>query len=93
MTDEYHSAMRAALRPFRDYKARHFLWETADNGRVAKIRLNRPDRKNPLTFESYAELRDLFRDLVYASDVRAVVLIGSGGNFARAATCSKSSSR
>ena len=81
MTDEYHSAMRAALRPFRDYKARHFLWETSDDGRVATIRLNRPDRKNPLTFDSYAELRDLFRDLAYASDVRAIVLTGSGGNF------------
>ena len=49
--------------------------------RVATIRLNRPERKNPLTFDSYAELRDLFRDLVYASDVRAVVLTGTGGNF------------
>ncbi len=81
MTDEHHSAMRGALRPFKDYKAAHFLWETDANGRVATIRLNRPDKKNPLTFESYAELRDLFRDLVYASDVRAVVLVGSGGNF------------
>ncbi len=48
---------------------------------MATIRLNRPERKNPLTFDSYAELRDLFRDLVYASDVRAVVLTGEGGNF------------
>jgi enoyl-CoA hydratase/carnithine racemase len=75
------SVMRGALRPFKDYKARHFLWETSDDGRVATIRLNRPDKKNPLTFDSYAELRDLFRDLAYASDVRAVVLAGSGGNF------------
>jgi enoyl-CoA hydratase/carnithine racemase len=81
MTQEYQSAMRGALRPFKDYKARHFLWDTDANGRVATIRLNRPDKKNPLTFDSYAELRDLFRDLVYASDVRAVVLVGSGGNF------------
>jgi len=78
---EQMSEMRGALRQFRDYKARHFLWETSDDGRVATIRLNRPDRKNPLTFDSYAELRDLFRDLAYASDVRAIVLTGSGGNF------------
>jgi enoyl-CoA hydratase/carnithine racemase len=81
MTSDYHSAMRGALRPFKDYQARHFLWETSADGRVATIRLNRPERKNPLTFDSYAELRDLFRDLHYASDVRAVVLVGSGGNF------------
>ena len=55
--------------------------QLAYDGRVATITLNRPDKKNPLTFESYAELRDLFRDLVYASDIRAVVLTGSGGNF------------
>lgn len=75
------TAMQSNLRPFKSYKARHFLWEVSDDGRVATIRLNRPERKNPLTFESYAELRDLFRDLVYASDVRAVVLTGAGGNF------------
>src|SRR5450432_716396 len=61
------------------YQARHFLWSVT--GRVATLTLNRPDKKNPLTFESYAELRDLFRDLVFASDVRAVVLVGSGGYF------------
>jgi enoyl-CoA hydratase/carnithine racemase len=75
------SEMRGVLRPFRDYKPRHFLWETSDDGRVATVRLNRPDKKNPLTFDSYAELRDLFRDLAYASDVRTIVLTGSGGNF------------
>ncbi len=75
------SAMQAARRPFKGYKARHFHYEASEDGRVATVRLNRPERKNPLTFESYAELRDLFRDLVYASDVRAVVLAGSGGNF------------
>ncbi|HEY3146636.1 MAG TPA: enoyl-CoA hydratase family protein [Dongiaceae bacterium] len=68
-------------RPFRDYTARHFLWEASDDGRVAIVRLNRPEKKNPLTFGSYAELRDLFRELVYASDVRAIVLTGAGGNF------------
>jgi len=43
--------------------------------------LNRPERKNPLTFESYAELRDTFRALVYAPEVKAVVVAGAGGNF------------
>jgi len=72
------SAMR---RPMRDYRARNFLFETSEDGRVATLRLNRPERKNPLTFESYAELRDLLRDLVYASDIRALVLTGAGDNF------------
>src|SRR5689334_13254734 len=62
-----------------DYRAEHFLYEVGE--RVATITLNRPERKNPLTFESYAELRDLFRALVYAEDVKAVVLAGAGGNF------------
>jgi enoyl-CoA hydratase/carnithine racemase len=69
------------LRPFKGYLARHFLWEPSADGRVATLRLNRPEKKNPLTFDSYAELRDLFRDLAYASDVRAIVLTGAGGNF------------
>ena len=51
---------------------KHFLWKF-ENG-VATVTLNRPERKNPLTFESYAELRDLFRDLQHASDVRTIVL-------------------
>ena len=68
-------------RPFKDYQARHFLWEASDDGRVAILRLNRPERKNPLTFDSYAELRDLFRNLTDAGDVRAIVLTGAGGNF------------
>lgn len=61
------------------YRARHFLYEVAD--RIALITLNRPERKNPLTFDSYAELRDLFRAMVHASDVKAIVLTGAGGNF------------
>ena len=73
--------MAAHKRPLRDYRARHFAWSCSEDGRVATITLNRPDKKNPLTFDSYAELRDLFRDLPYASDVRAVVLTGAGGNF------------
>jgi enoyl-CoA hydratase/carnithine racemase len=73
--------MHEDKRPFKDYAARHFRWECSEDGRVATITLNRPEKKNPLTFESYAELRDLFRNLADASDVRAVVVAGEGGNF------------
>ena len=58
---------------------RHFRCEIAD--RIATVRLDRPERKNPLTFQSYAELRDWFRDLVYADDVDAVIFASNGGNF------------
>ena len=68
-------------RSFKNYAARHFNWHCSDDGRVATLTLNRPDKKNPLTFESYAELRDLFLGLQHASDVRAVVLTGEAGNF------------
>ncbi|WP_018438284.1 enoyl-CoA hydratase family protein [Paraburkholderia atlantica] len=61
------------------YEAKHFGWSVTN--KVATITLNRPERKNPLTFESYAELRDLFRDLAYATDVKTVVLHGAGENF------------
>lgn len=61
------------------YQATHFSYECVAG--VATITLNRPERKNPLTFESYAELRDLFRNLAYANDVHAVVITGAGGNF------------
>jgi enoyl-CoA hydratase/carnithine racemase len=61
------------------YQAAHFHYSVA--GTVATITLNRPDRKNPLTFDSYGELRDLFREMVYATDVKAVVFTGEGGNF------------
>jgi enoyl-CoA hydratase/carnithine racemase len=57
----------------------HFEWNFSDD--VAVVSLNQPERKNPLTFDSYAELRDTFRGLIYAEDVKAVVLTGSGGNF------------
>lgn len=63
----------------RTYAPEHVLWSFDD--RVATVTLNRPEKKNPLTFESYAELRDLFRVLVYADDVKAVVLTGAGGDF------------
>jgi enoyl-CoA hydratase/carnithine racemase len=62
-----------------DYRASHFLF--AADGGVATITLNRPDRKNPLTFDSYAELRDLFRAMAYADDIHAVVINGAGENF------------
>ena len=62
-----------------ELKPEHFRWEVAE--RVATITLNRPDRKNPLTFESYAELGDTFAKLAHADDVRAVVITGEGGNF------------
>jgi len=58
---------------------KHFIWRM--EGSVAIIQLARPERKNPLTFESYAELRDTFRDLVYADDVDVVVFASNGGNF------------
>ena len=61
------------------HQATHFLW-TVDQG-VGVITLNRPERKNPLTFASYAELRDLFHTLRHASDVHVVVVQGAGGNF------------
>ena len=62
-----------------DIKPEHFAWSV--DGKVATIALNRPERKNPLTLDSYAELRDLFRDLVYVDDIKAVVFTGEGGNF------------
>jgi enoyl-CoA hydratase/carnithine racemase len=64
---------------FSSYAPRHFLWKL--DGKIATITLNRPERKNPLTFESYAELRDTFRALTYSSEVKVVVITGAGGNF------------
>jgi enoyl-CoA hydratase/carnithine racemase len=62
-----------------NYQAQHFKFSVQDH--VATISLNRPERKNPLSFDSYAELRDLFRALELANDVKVVVLTGAGGNF------------
>jgi len=62
-----------------DRALKHVGWSV--EGKVGVITLNRPERKNPLTFDSYAELRDLFRALAQADDVRAVVVQGAGGNF------------
>jgi enoyl-CoA hydratase/carnithine racemase len=66
-------------KPLAGYRATHFQWHASDG--VAAITLHRPERKNPLTFESYAELRDLFGALKHADDVHAVVLAGAGDNF------------
>jgi enoyl-CoA hydratase/carnithine racemase len=63
-----------------DFKPDHFLWSLDDSG-VATVTLNRPERKNPLTFASYAELRDTFRRLKQETAVKAVVITGAGGNF------------
>jgi enoyl-CoA hydratase/carnithine racemase len=63
----------------KDFRPKHFRWEM--EGDVAVVTLDRPERKNPLTFDSYAELRDCFRALATADDVRAVVIAGAGGNF------------
>ena len=75
--------MANSFKAMADYAARHFRFTTSGEAerRIAHVTLNRPDRKNPLTFESYAELRNLFRDLVYATDIKAVILSGEGGNF------------
>jgi enoyl-CoA hydratase/carnithine racemase len=62
-----------------DLTAESFQWSV--EGPVATVTLDRPERKNPLTFQSYAELRDTFRALVFATDVKVVIVTGSGGNF------------
>jgi enoyl-CoA hydratase/carnithine racemase len=71
--------MRAQFDAKAHYQARHFSWAFADG--VGTVTLNRPERKNPLTFDSYAELRDLFHALRFATDVKVVVVTGAGGNF------------
>ncbi len=62
-----------------DIKPKHFDWKV--DGPVATITIDIPDRKNPLTFQSYGELRDTFRDLQFVKDVTSVVITGAGGNF------------
>ena len=76
--------MRAQFNAKAGYTATHFAWsyvQVDDKGGVGTITLNRPERKNPLTFDSYTELRDLFRNLQYATDVKTIVITGAGGNF------------
>ena len=60
-------------------KPKHFLWSV--DGAVATVTLNRPDKKNPLTFDAYIEIRDTFRDLIDGEDIDAVLISGAGGNF------------
>lgn len=79
--DQQAHTMAHHTKPYASYEARHFLWQASEDGKVATITLNRPERKNPLTFDSYAELRDLFRGLQYATDIKTVVVTGAGGNF------------
>jgi enoyl-CoA hydratase/carnithine racemase len=71
--------MRNQFEPYAGYSGKHFEWSFFDG--VGTLTLNRPERKNPLTFDSYHELRNLFAALNFATDVRAVVVTGSGGNF------------
>jgi enoyl-CoA hydratase/carnithine racemase len=67
------------MKELTEYQAQHFLWSVQNH--VGSITLNRPQKKNPLTFDSYAELRDLVRRLPYAPDVKVVVISGADGNF------------
>src|SRR5271157_34044 len=78
MNDTTHRFHPAGLN-FAALQPRHFLWQV--DGKVATVTLNRPERKNPLTLESYAELRDTFRDLVYDTEIKTIVVTGAGGNF------------
>ncbi|MES2521759.1 MAG: enoyl-CoA hydratase family protein [Gemmatimonadota bacterium] len=68
-------------RSLRDFAPQHFRFSLESDARVAVVTLDRPERKNPLTFASYIELRDFFRDLAFDRDIRAVILTGEGGNF------------
>ena len=72
--------MRSDTRSLVHYHANHFDWQCDTSG-VGVVTLNRPERKNPLTFASYAELRDLFISLRHANDVRVIVMQGACGNF------------
>ena len=71
--------MRSQFTATQAYAAQHFAWSFHEG--VGNITLNRPERKNPLTFDSYCELRNLFEALKYSTDVKVLVLSGAGGNF------------
>jgi len=71
--------MRSQFTATQAYTAQHFAWSFHEG--VGTITLNRPERKNPLTFDSYCELRNLFEALKYSTDVKVLVLSGAGGNF------------
>jgi enoyl-CoA hydratase/carnithine racemase len=79
ITDKTSQRFHPARVDFTRFDPQHFLWQL--DGKVATVTLNRPERKNPLTLESYAELRDTFRHLVYADAIKSVVITGAGGNF------------
>ena len=74
-----HALLAGNRRPASSYRATHFLWEVQAG--VAVVTLNRPERKNPLTFDSYAELRDLFQALKFANDVKVVVVTGAAVSY------------
>jgi len=74
-------SLQALREDMSGYTPRHFAWCIEPAGRVAIIKLNRPERKNPLTFNAYVELRDCFRRLAFDRNIRAVILSGEGGNF------------
>ena len=71
--------MRPQFKAMAAFEAQHFSWHFEAG--VGTVTLNRPDRKNPLTFDSYGELRNLFDALKYATDVKVVVVTGAGNNF------------
>jgi enoyl-CoA hydratase/carnithine racemase len=71
--------MRAQFKAMAAFEAQHFAWHF--EGGIGTVTLNRPERKNPLTFDSYAELRNLFDALKYSTDVKVVVVTGAGNNF------------
>jgi enoyl-CoA hydratase/carnithine racemase len=71
--------MRSQFTATQAYQAHHFAWSCHEG--IGTITLNRPERKNPLTFDSYCELRNLFEALKYSTDVKVLVLSGAGGNF------------
>ena len=73
--------LKGLQQSLRNYAPQHFLWSLEGDGKIARISLNRPERKNPLTFASYIELRDCFRALASDRDIRVVILTGEGGNF------------
>ena len=94
MTAPAADAMTAQRRPFADYRATHFRFEASADGKVATVTLNRPEKKNPLTFDSYAELRDLFRDLVLRERRQGRRSSPApAATSAPAATCTRSSGR
>jgi enoyl-CoA hydratase/carnithine racemase len=74
-----HNPMRGQYSAMADTTPQHFALSVSEG--VATVTLNRPERKNPLTFDSYAELRDWFLALQRATDIKAVVLTGAGDNF------------